>query len=640
MFLRDDAERRDEVRLKRSNVRITKRLALFVMCVLWLAPLPWPARSADSPSQPLSQQQATAQQPTQQQVDAIFEGVTKPDEPGLAVLVRKDGQTVFERGYGVRDLQTRAKIDAATNFRLASVTKQFTATAIMLLVHDGKLTYETKLTDVFPDFPAYAKDITIRNLLNHTSGLSDYEDLMDAAELLKNSFTPRWSETDQIQDSEVLDLLKTSESLPVLFHRPATLKFPPGTKWAYSNSGHVVLGAIVAKVSGKSYPEFLHDRIFAPLGMQNTVAFVNGKNEVPNRAYGHSIFKGAWDQTDQSSTSATLGDGGVYSSLDDLAKWDEALTNHTLLSAAEMQPALTPVNVPRATAPAADSEANAKVGSGELAAYGFGWFLNPYNGHERMWHDGETSGFRTTIQRFTADHLTIIILCNRTDLDPGALAEQVANLFLPPSGQSQMKSLKLPPWLQHLVAVMGAGGLFVVTFLDSSVLSFPFVPDALVIELSVEKAARMPLYAAMAALGSLAGCIWLYWLAKKGGEAYFARRAGNNALKVKQWVAGNAFLSVFIPALLPPPLPFKIFVLAEGVFQVPLRTFVVALLLGRGLRYVVDGVFGVKYGAQSILFLVTHGGAFAIGAIAVFLLLYTITHVVFRKRDKSTSKQV
>jgi CubicO group peptidase (beta-lactamase class C family)/membrane protein DedA with SNARE-associated domain len=629
MFLRDVAEPCGEVRLNPSNARITKRLALFVMCVLCLAPLPWPARSADSPSQPLSQQQASAQQPTQQQVDAIFEAVTKPDEPGLAVLVRKDGQTVFERGYGVRDLRTRAKIDAETNFRLASVTKQFTATAIMLLVRDGKLTYDTKLTDIFPDFPAYAKDITIRNLLNHTSGLPDYEDLMAA--VVGSHDNRVWSEIRQIQDTEVLRLLERGWDITPA---PQKGKFPPGTRWEYSNSGYVVLGAIVAKVSGQSYPEFLHDRIFAPLAMQNTVAFVNGKNEVPNRAYGYSIVRGALDRTDQSPTSATLGDGGVYSSLDDLAKWDEALTNHTLLSAAEMQPALTPVNVPRATAPAADSEANAKVGSGELAAYGFGWFLNPYHGHERMWHDGETSGFRTTIQRFTADHLTIIVLCNRTDLDPGALAEQVANLFFPPSGQPQMKPLKFPRWLQRLVAAMGGGGLFVVTFLDSSVLSFPFVADALVIELSIENAARMPLYAAMAALGSLAGCIWLYWLAKKGGEAYFHRHAGKHAVKTRQWVDNNAFLSVFIPAILPPPFPFKIFVVAEGVFQVPLRTFAIALLLGRGLRYLAEGFFGVKYGPQSLLFLATHGGAFAIGAIAVLLVLYVAGRLLIHHSPK------
>ena len=227
------------------------------MLALCLAPLPWPARSADSPSQ----------QPSSQ-VDTIFAAVTKPDEPGLAVLIRKDGQIIFERGYGVGDLRARTKIDAATNFRLASVTKQFTATAIMLLVHDGKLTYDTKLTDVFPDFPSSAKGITIRNLLNHTSGLLDYEDLMAAAETPGKA--PIWTDTRQIQDSEVLALLK----------RQTTTKFPAGTKWAYSNSGYVVLGAIVAKLSGKSYPEFLHDRIFAPLGMQNTVAFVKGKNEV------------------------------------------------------------------------------------------------------------------------------------------------------------------------------------------------------------------------------------------------------------------------------------------------------------------------------------------------------------------------
>jgi CubicO group peptidase (beta-lactamase class C family)/membrane protein DedA with SNARE-associated domain len=622
MFLRDVAEPCDEMRLKPSNVRIAKRLALFAMCVLCLAPLPWPAHSADSPSAQLSAQQAYGSQPSEQQVDAIFEAVSKPDEPGLAVLIRKDGQIVFERGYGVRDLRMRAKIDAATNFRLASVTKQFTATAIMLLVRDGKLTYDTKLTDVFPDFPAYAKAITIRNLLNHTSGLLDYEDLMIAAETPGKA--PIWADTRQIQDSEVLALLK----------RQTTTKFPLGTKWAYSNSGYVVLGAIVAKVSGKSYPEFLHDRIFAPLGMQNTLAFVNGKNQVPNRAYGHSIVNGAWQQTDQSSTSATLGDGGVYSSLNDLGKWDDALTNHTLLSAAEMQPALTPVNVPHANAGAADTEANAKVGSNELAAYGFGWFLDPYNGHERMWHDGETIGFRTTIQRFTTYHLTIIILCNHTDLDPGALAEQLSKLLLAPPRQSQMKPLKFPAWLQRLVAAMGSGGLFVVTFLDSSVLSFPFVADALVIELSIENAARMPLYAAMAALGSLAGCIWLYWLAKKGGEAYFHRHAGKHAVKTRQWVENNAFLSVFIPAILPPPFPFKIFVVAEGVFQVPLRTFAIALLLGRGLRYLAEGFFGVKYGPQSLLFLATHGGAFAIGAILVLLVLYVAGRLLIHHSPK------
>jgi membrane protein YqaA with SNARE-associated domain len=200
-----------------------------------------------------------------------------------------------------------------------------------------------------------------------------------------------------------------------------------------------------------------------------------------------------------------------------------------------------------------------------------------------------------------------------------------------------MKPLKLPVWLERLVAVMGGGGLFVVTFLDSSVLSFPFIADALVIELSSERPRRMPYYAAMASLGSLAGSIWLYWLAKKGGEAFFHRRAGKGAMRARRWVDRNAFLSVFIPAILPPPFPFKVFVLAEGVFQVPLRTFVIALLLGRGLRYFAEGLFGVKYGQQAFLFLVTHGGAFAIAAIAAILLVSVGVRLFFHERGQRGS---
>jgi CubicO group peptidase (beta-lactamase class C family) len=369
-------------------------IGLIALCLI---ALPWGSSTLDPSSD---------RQPTPHQIDAIFSAVTKPNVPGLAVFVRKAGRTVFERGYGVRDLRTRAKIDAATNFRLASCTKQFTAMAVMLLVHDGKLTYDTHVADIFPDFPAYGESITIRNLLNHTSGLLDYEDLMPQPP----PNTPPDKQA-QISDAGVLALLE----------KQTTTKFPPGAKWEYSNSGYVLLGTIVAQVSGEPFPQFLHDRIFAPLGMNNTLAFVKGKNEVPSRAFGYSKQGRAWQETDQDSTSATLGDGGVYSSLDDLAKWDTALQHHTLLSAKEMQPALTPVVPPSGHPVGPDNEP---------AAYGFGWFLNPYRGHPRMWHYGETTGFRSSIQRFTRDRLTIIVLCNRSDLNPGALGERVADLLL------------------------------------------------------------------------------------------------------------------------------------------------------------------------------------------------------------------
>lgn len=180
---------------------------------------------------------------------------------------------------------------------------------------------------------------------------------------------------------------------------------------------------------------------------------------------------------------------------------------------------------------------------------------------------------------------------------------------------------------------MGGGGLFVVTFLDSFILSFPFVTDALVIELSSEHPARMPYYVAMSALGSLAGSFCLYLIAKKGGEAFYQRRAGRGARKVRQWVDRHAFWSVFIPSLFPPPLPFKIFVLAEGVFQVPIRTFAMGILLGRGLRYFAEGVFGIEYGQRALTFLVAHAPAIAIGAVVAIIMLYILARLFFRDAD-------
>ena len=353
-----------------------------------------------------------------EQIDAVFSAVTSPDAPGLAVLVRKNGQDVFERGYGVHDLHSKAKIDAHSNFRLASFTKQFTAMAVMLLVHDGKMRYDETLTEIFPDFPAYGKPITIRNLLNHTSGLPDYEDLMDAEEKAKGAI---WTREKQIQDAEVLELLKKEKNG----------KFAPGTSWSYSNSGYVVLGLIVAKVSGHTYGEFLRARIFTPLKMNHTIVFEKGKNEVANRAFGHTKENDVLKETDQSATSATLGDGGIYSNLEDLAKWDDALRNHTLLSEKEFQSALTLEKLNDGSEPHWPKEPNDdNLHPGKPVAYGFGWFLDPYQGRQRMWHTGSTMGFRTVIERFTdGSGLTVIILCNRTDLEPEKLAMQVADLI-------------------------------------------------------------------------------------------------------------------------------------------------------------------------------------------------------------------
>jgi CubicO group peptidase (beta-lactamase class C family) len=349
---------------------------------------------------------AVSGQVSPHQIDEAFAWLKSSNAPGAAVVVVHDGRTVFSRGYGVTDLRTLEPVGPETNFRLASFTKQFTAMCIMLLVHDGKLHYDERLTDIFPEFPAYGKSITLRNLLNHTSGLPDYEDI-----LMKQYPNTAEDKIPQIRDAGVVKLLEQQTSG----------KFPAGSMWEYSNSGYATLAMIVEKVSGVPFGGFLHDRIFVPLKMTNTLAYEKGKNEVSNRAYGHTQEKDGWHQTDQSPTSAVLGDGGIYSSTEDLVKWDRALREHTLLSAAEMQPALTPA---QPTGSRAENESGASV------AYGFGWFLAPYKGHQRMSHDGETVGFRTTFQRFPDDNLSIIVLANRADAKPQELALKVADLYL------------------------------------------------------------------------------------------------------------------------------------------------------------------------------------------------------------------
>ena len=193
--------------------------------------------------------------------------------------------------------------------------------------------------------------------------------------------------------------------------------------------------------------------------------------------------------------------------------------------------------------------------------------------------------------------------------------------------------IKLPVWLQDAVASLGGFGLFLVAFLDSSVMSFPIINDLLVIHLSVRNPAAMPFYAVMATLGSLAGSIWLYYLAKKGGEAMFRRRAGQRAEPIRRWIERNAFLSVAIPSILPPPMPFKAFVLAAGVFQMPMRFFVVALLIGRGVRYFGEGFRAVRYGQDATRYLMQNKLEFTLSVLAVIFLMYLLMRLFFRSNS-------
>jgi CubicO group peptidase (beta-lactamase class C family) len=328
-------------------------------------------------------------------VDAIFREYARPDAPGASVMVIRDGKVLFKKAYGLANLEEKTPCATNTNYRLASVTKQFTAAAIMLLVERKKLSYDSTLTDLFPGFPDYGKQITVRHLLNHTSGLTDYEDLIP-----KETSAP-------LKDAQVLELLK----------RERGTYFPPGSKFEYSNSGYALLALVVEAVSRTSFATFLEKNIFEPLGMRDTVAFENGISTVKRRAYGYwkrADGAGGFVRKDQSLTSSVLGDGGVYSSVEDLYRWDQSLYTDRLLSRASLAEAFTP---------------GVKIND-EGEGYGFGWFTATYRGLRTVWHYGSTTGFRTAIERFPEQRFTVIVLVNRNEADAHKLAREVVDLYL------------------------------------------------------------------------------------------------------------------------------------------------------------------------------------------------------------------
>jgi CubicO group peptidase (beta-lactamase class C family) len=329
---------------------------------------------------------------TDSAIDAILAQYNRPDVPGASVIVLSHGKVVYERAFGSSDLQANTRATTHTDYRLASLTKAFTAMSIMLLVKDGKLHYDDRVVDVLPGFPAYARDIRIRHLLTHTSGIVDYED-----------FVPD-SQTTQLDDDDVLRMM----------HRTDTLNFAPGSAYHYSNSAYVLLGLIVQHVSGMPFPKFLHDRIFAPLHMDSTVAHVEGVSRVPDRAYGYTgDSSGHFTRTDQSSTSATLGDGGIYTSVTDMEKWSDALDHATLVDAAAMEKAWSPT----------------MLTTGKESGYGYGWFVATVNGEKQLRHHGESTGFTNAILKYPRRELTIIVLTNRTGGDPWDIADRIASLF-------------------------------------------------------------------------------------------------------------------------------------------------------------------------------------------------------------------
>lgn len=325
-------------------------------------------------------------------VGELLSPFNEVDTPGIIVSVITADSEAKQWAFGFGNLETRTPCTSNTNYRLASLSKQFTATAVLLLEERKQLSLNEPLLEFFPSFPAYGKNITVRHLLTHTSGIPDYEECIPAGTSLP-----------------VLD----RDVLRILLNQSRTY-FSPGEHFRYSNSGYALLAQIVEVRSGQTFARFLAEQIFRPLGMADTLAYEGGISTIQNRAFGYTQKGTEWVRTDQSLTSSVLGDGGIYSSADDLQRWDQALYGGSVLSLRLLEQAFHPSVV-------ADRPAT---------AYGFGWFIGSYRGLKEVWHYGETVGFTTRISRFPEKKFTVILLCNRNDAPLSALPHQLADRLL------------------------------------------------------------------------------------------------------------------------------------------------------------------------------------------------------------------
>jgi CubicO group peptidase (beta-lactamase class C family) len=316
--------------------------------------------------------------------------------PGLALAVIKDGKTVIARGYGLANVEHQVPVKPETIFQSGSTGKQFTATAVMMLVEEGKLSLDDKITKYFPDGPEAWQKITVRHMLTHTSGMTDYPQDFDLRR-------------DYAED----DLYQRIKPIP--------LAFQPGEKWSYSNLAYVMLGILIHKVSGKFYGDFLQERIFKPLEM-TTARLISESDIVPNRAAGYRVANGQLKNQDWVSPSLnTTADGALYLTIYDMAKWDAALYTEKLLKKSSLEQMWTPV----------------KLNDGKTHPYGFGWALGQVRGHRVIEHGGAWQGFKAQISRYVDDKLTVIVLANQIRTNQSKLAHGVAALFNPDLAQPQ-----------------------------------------------------------------------------------------------------------------------------------------------------------------------------------------------------------
>jgi CubicO group peptidase (beta-lactamase class C family) len=324
--------------------------------------------------------------------DYIRAEMSRSKTPGVAIAISRGGQVVRAQGYGLANVEHQVATKPETVFQSGSVGKQFTSMAVLMLVEGGKLSLDDPISKHFSGAPAKWAPITIRHLLTHTSGIKDWE-----------SGTALDLRRDYTEDQ----LVKIAMELP--------LDFPPGTQWSYSNTGYVLLGVLVHKVSGQFYGDLLQERVFRPLGMTST-RIIAEADIVPHRAAGYVLDKGTLKNQDWVSPSLnTTADGSLYLTVLDMAKWDAALYGSSLVKPETLKQAFTPV----------------RLANGSSHDYGFGWDVDEQRGHRLIEHGGSWQGFRSAIARYVDDSLGVFVLANLAEAEPEAMAHVIAGIVEP-----------------------------------------------------------------------------------------------------------------------------------------------------------------------------------------------------------------
>jgi len=325
-----------------------------------------------------------------QQVDDLFAPLTVGIQPGAAVMVIRDAEVVHEGHYGFADISKEKPITAATNFRLASVSKQFATMAIMILADDGLLQYEDPVSKYVPDLTPY-EGVTIRHLLQHTGGMPDYYDVIDTS-----------------------DSIPTNVDAAKLLGEMASPDFLPGERYEYSNPGYDMLGPVVEAASGIAFVEFVRERIFKPLKMHTSLVHDHTFPDIPNRAFGYDIESGEFVLDDYDPLNGIVGSGGIYSNLNDMYRWDQSLYTNDIVSEESLRSAFIA----------------GTTNSGESIDYGFGWRIEETRGLKHIRHSGSWVGFRTHILRIPELKFSVVILSNRGDFSSGDYVDAVRDIYL------------------------------------------------------------------------------------------------------------------------------------------------------------------------------------------------------------------